>query len=75
MLVRDLAYDLLVQYSTYHDGDLIDVTWLLNYVLIAVAALHPSMARTRSANRAVAQAASAGRRSSPSPASSRRPCC
>ena len=46
MLVGDLAYDLLVQYSTYHDGDLIDVTWLLNYVLIAVAALHPSMART-----------------------------
>jgi diguanylate cyclase len=46
MLVGDFGYDLLELHSAYTSGDLIDVTWLLSYLLLGVAALHPSMART-----------------------------
>ncbi len=47
MLLGDFVYDLLTQYSTYQLGNLLDVTWLINYILIGVAALHPSAARTQ----------------------------
>ena len=55
MLVGDVGYDLLAQHDAYTSGDLIDVTWLLNYVLIGVAAMHPSMAGVRSAVRSSRQ--------------------
>lgn len=45
MLIADFGYDLLVVQGAYHDGDLIDAGWLINYVLIGAAALHPSMAK------------------------------
>ncbi|HZC69294.1 MAG TPA: EAL domain-containing protein [Jatrophihabitans sp.] len=44
MLAGDFIYDLLVLRDGYTDGMLLDATWLLNYALIGVAALHPSMA-------------------------------
>ncbi len=47
MLAGDFIYDLLAQHDAYTAGSLIDSTWLINYVLIGVAALHPSMARVR----------------------------
>jgi diguanylate cyclase (GGDEF)-like protein len=45
MLVADFSYDILVLHGLYATGNLVDGAFLLNYVLIAVAALHPSMAR------------------------------
>ncbi len=44
MLIGDIGYLLLELHGAYADGSAIDVTWLLNYVLVGVAALHPSMA-------------------------------
>ncbi|MCW2645799.1 MAG: hypothetical protein JWP07_1908 [Pseudonocardiales bacterium] len=44
MLASDFGYDLLVLRGTYTDGNLVDAGWLVSYVLIAAAALHPSMA-------------------------------
>jgi diguanylate cyclase (GGDEF)-like protein len=44
MLVGDFVYDLMVQYGNYSIGDPIDAAWLINYVLMGVAALHPSTA-------------------------------
>jgi diguanylate cyclase (GGDEF)-like protein len=43
-LLADSAYDYLVQHGAYAIGNIVDSGWLLNYVLMAVAALHPSMA-------------------------------
>jgi diguanylate cyclase (GGDEF)-like protein len=40
--VADSAYDVLVLYSSYNVGNIIDAGWLFNYLLIGVAALHPS---------------------------------
>jgi diguanylate cyclase (GGDEF)-like protein len=51
MLAGDFAYDLLELHGAYTNGDVIDVTWLLNYVLLAVAALHPSMVAVGSRRR------------------------
>jgi diguanylate cyclase len=52
MLVADFTYDVLVLHGGYAIGDAVDAGWLLNYVLVGVAALHPSMAgaRAESAN-------------------------
>ena len=47
MLVGDFAYDLLVLRGSFTDGTVLDATWLGNYALIGVAAMHPSMARSR----------------------------
>ena len=44
MLIADFFYDILVLHSAYVGGDPVDVGFLLNYVLLAVAALHPSVA-------------------------------
>jgi diguanylate cyclase (GGDEF)-like protein len=44
MLITDFGYDLIVLHSTYNAGNAVDAGWLINYVLIAAAALHPSMA-------------------------------
>ncbi len=43
-LVADSAYDYMVLHNMYATGNIIDVGWLLNYLLMAVAALHPTMA-------------------------------
>ncbi|MBV9660185.1 MAG: EAL domain-containing protein [Acidimicrobiales bacterium] len=43
-LVSDFTYDVMVQYGHYAVGNVIDGGWLLNYMLIGVAALHPTMA-------------------------------
>lgn len=45
MLLADFNYDLLVLHDAYTTGNLIDAGFLLNYVLMAAAALHPSMSR------------------------------
>jgi diguanylate cyclase (GGDEF)-like protein len=45
-LVADSAYDYIVQHAGYSTGNVIDAGWLLNYVLMAFAALHPSVAAT-----------------------------
>ncbi len=44
MFVSDLIYDLLVLHGRYTSGNGVDGLFLLEYVLIGVAALHPSMA-------------------------------
>jgi diguanylate cyclase len=47
MLVADFTYDILVLHGGYAIGDAVDAGWLLNYVLVGVAALHPSMTGPR----------------------------
>jgi signal transduction histidine kinase len=42
-LGSDIAYAVLVFEGTYHAGHGIDAGWLLAYVVLAAAALHPSM--------------------------------
>ncbi len=44
MCVADFTYDLLVLHNGYTTGNLVDALYLAEYVLIAAAALHPSMA-------------------------------
>jgi len=44
-LVSDVIYSFIVLFGTYNSGDLIDSGWLVAYVLVGAAALHPSMAR------------------------------
>ena len=43
-LISDSAYDYMIQHAGYSTGNIIDAGWLLNYVLMAVAAFHPSTA-------------------------------
>ena len=43
MLIGDFVYDLLTQHGSYTTGNPVDATWLVAYVLVAVAALHPSV--------------------------------
>ncbi|HEY5453931.1 MAG TPA: EAL domain-containing protein [Acidothermaceae bacterium] len=45
MLVGDFVYDVLVLRGSYTVGNPVDAAFLINYVLIATAALHPSMAQ------------------------------
>jgi diguanylate cyclase (GGDEF)-like protein len=42
MFVGDFTYDLLVLHDSYTTGNVVDGLFLLEYVLIAAAALHPS---------------------------------
>jgi len=44
MFVADFIYDLLVLHNSYTSGNAVDALFLIEYVLIAAAALHPSMA-------------------------------
>jgi diguanylate cyclase (GGDEF)-like protein len=44
MLIADFIYDLLVQHGSYSTGNPVDAGWLVAYVLLAVAACHPSTA-------------------------------
>ncbi len=44
MFVSDFTYDLLVLHNSYTSGNAVDSGFLIEYVLIAVAALHPSVA-------------------------------
>lgn len=43
MLIGDFAYDLLVLHGAYATGNPVDATWLISYLLVGAAALHPSM--------------------------------
>jgi len=54
----DVAYNVMVLAGTYTEGGLLDVVWLVSYVLFGAAALHPAGART--AGPAPAPAAQAG---------------
>ena len=51
MFIGDFAYDLLVLHSSYSTGNFTDAFFLVEYVLIAVAALHPSMGEMASDTR------------------------
>ncbi|GAA0558620.1 bifunctional diguanylate cyclase/phosphodiesterase [Paractinoplanes ferrugineus] len=44
LLIGDIAFAVLTQYSSYEGGNLLDATFLMSYVVWGVAALHPSMA-------------------------------
>lgn len=44
MFVADFIYELLILHNNYATGSFVDGLYLLEYVLIAAAALHPSMA-------------------------------
>jgi diguanylate cyclase (GGDEF)-like protein len=44
MFVGDFTYDLLVVHNSYDTGNAVDALFLIEYVLIGVAALHPSVA-------------------------------
>jgi diguanylate cyclase (GGDEF)-like protein len=48
MLIADFIYDMLVQHNSYSTGNPVDAGWLIAYVLLAVAAWHPSMERIAS---------------------------
>ncbi len=45
MLIGDFVYDVLVLRGSYTVGNPVDAAFLINYILIGAAALHPSMAR------------------------------
>ena len=45
MLIGDFVYDVLILRGAYTVGNPIDAAFLINYALIAAAALHPSMAQ------------------------------
>ena len=47
MLVSDFVYDILVLHSSYTTGNIVDGVYLLNYVLLAAAAAHPSVTEPR----------------------------
>jgi len=47
MFVADFTYDLLVLHGSYTSGNAVDGLFLLEYVLIAAAALHPSIGDAR----------------------------
>ncbi len=44
MFVADFTYDLLALHNSYTSGNAVDALFLIEYVLIAAAALHPSIA-------------------------------
>jgi diguanylate cyclase (GGDEF)-like protein len=44
MFVADFTYDLLVLHNSYASGNAVDALFLVEYVLIGAAALHPSVA-------------------------------
>ena len=52
MLFADFVYDILVLHSSYAGGNPVDAVFLLNYVLLAAAALHPKRAARPSTDRA-----------------------
>jgi diguanylate cyclase (GGDEF)-like protein len=43
MFLADFVYDLLALHNAYSTGNAVDALFLINYVLIGVAALHPSI--------------------------------
>ena len=45
LLVADVVYMLQLLGSGYETGGWVDGTWLMSYILLAVAALHPTMTR------------------------------
>jgi diguanylate cyclase (GGDEF)-like protein len=47
LFIGDFTYDLLVLHNSYTTGNAVDGLYLLEYVLIAAAALHPSSADPR----------------------------
>jgi diguanylate cyclase (GGDEF)-like protein len=65
MLVSDFTYDLLVLHNSYTSGNAVDALFLIEYVLVGVAALHPSIAA------GISEAEAAGAVSSSEEASNR----
>jgi diguanylate cyclase (GGDEF)-like protein len=65
MFVADFTYDLLVVHNSYTSGNAVDALFLIEYVLVGVAALHPSIAA------GIAEAEAAGAVSSGEEASNR----
>jgi diguanylate cyclase (GGDEF)-like protein len=61
MVVSDFVYDVLELHGSYVAGNPVDAGWLVNYVLVGAASLHPSMARPM-ATRAPARRPGAARR-------------
>jgi diguanylate cyclase (GGDEF)-like protein len=45
MLVGDVGFAVLAELGTFTNNNVINITWLLAYVLFGAAALHPSMAK------------------------------
>ena len=45
MLIADFVYDLLSLHDSYATGNAIDAAFLINYIVLAAAALHPSAAQ------------------------------
>jgi len=50
MFVADFIYDLLTLHNSYQTGNFVDALFLSEYVLVAAAALHPSMASAEGAS-------------------------
>ena len=44
MVIADFVYDIQILHGSYSVGNPVDAGWLISYVLLGVAALHPSMA-------------------------------
>lgn len=44
MFVADFTYDVMTLHNSYTTGNVVDALFLMEYVLVAVAALHPSVA-------------------------------
>ena len=65
MFVSDFTYDLLVLHNSYTSGNAVDALFLIEYVLVGVAALHPSIAAR------ISEAEAAGAVSSSEEASNR----
>jgi diguanylate cyclase (GGDEF)-like protein len=59
MFVSDFIYDLLVLHNSYTSGNAVDALFLIEYVLVGVAALHPSIAARISEAEAEAEAEAA----------------
>jgi diguanylate cyclase (GGDEF)-like protein len=49
MIVADFGYDVLSLHGAYEVGDPLDAGWLISYVLIGAAALHPAVAAPQGA--------------------------
>ena len=58
MFVGDFTYDLLVLHNSYQTGNACDALFLTEYVLIAAAALHPSVGAARAGDHEQSSASS-----------------
>jgi hypothetical protein len=76
-LAFDTVYALVLQYGSYDQGLLIDILWLLGFVLFGATGLHPSMAeltqRHQAGDRLLKSATSSSAATSQPPETSKRP--